>query len=87
MFPTLRVSGNLVNLRQVLKVSGEEEEFLENILCDDVADAIWSWCFYFEEMMDDSRDFSFGEWAVVWGVVWDELLLLSGWGKIFSNMS
>ncbi|GBM95807.1 hypothetical protein AVEN_165507-1 [Araneus ventricosus] len=48
----------------VKKFHEEEEEFLQNLLYDDVIDAIWSWCFSFGEMMDDSHDFSFGEWAV-----------------------
>ncbi|GBN86289.1 hypothetical protein AVEN_73219-1 [Araneus ventricosus] len=66
------------NLKEIVKFSQfkesgkkfheKEGEFLENLLNDDVVDAIWSWCFSFGEIMVDSRGFSFGEWAVVWGV-------------------
>ncbi|GBN15015.1 hypothetical protein AVEN_15634-1 [Araneus ventricosus] len=55
----------------VKKFHEEVGEFLANFLYDDAVEAIWSWCSSFGEMMDDSRDFSFGEWAVVCGARWD----------------
>ncbi|GBM59865.1 hypothetical protein AVEN_50450-1 [Araneus ventricosus] len=51
----------------VKKFHEEEEELLENLLYNDVVDAIWFWCFSFGDMMDDSRYFSLGEGAVVCG--------------------
>ncbi|GBM00495.1 hypothetical protein AVEN_111726-1 [Araneus ventricosus] len=61
---------NISNLKRIEKFSQfkasvktfheEKVEFFENLLYDDVVDAIWSWCFSFGEMVDDKSSRELG---------------------------